>query len=60
VLFGGSYGHSHGYHPRSCRHAECRRPQSERRVNRFPIAGVRDPRDSSWRIPGVKDPRRER
>jgi hypothetical protein len=54
----GSYwhhGHGHGHHE-DCQHADCRRARPARHVSTFPIAGVRDPRDPSWRIPGVKDP----
>ena len=52
----GGYAH-HAEHER-CVHKECRRRRPAKRP--FPIAGVRDPRDPSWRIPGVKDPLRER
>lgn len=63
IVYTGAFGHGHpGWHrggPEACHHARCERPLPARREP-FPIAGVRDPRDPSWRIPGVKDPLEKR
>jgi hypothetical protein len=40
-----------------CHHGACEPARRVRRSKPFPIAGVRDPRDTSWPIVGVKDPR---
>lgn len=55
AVYGSYWHHGHGHHEH-CHHADCRRARPAYRGSTFPIAGVRDPRDPSWRIPGVKDP----
>jgi hypothetical protein len=55
AVYGSYWHHGHGHHEH-CQHADCRRARPAYRGSTFPIAGVRDPRDPSWRIPGVKDP----
>jgi hypothetical protein len=57
AVYGSYWHHGHGYGQHEhCHHADCRRARPAYRGSTFPIAGVRDPRDPSWRIPGVKDP----
>lgn len=57
AVYGGYWHHGHASrHHEHCDHADCRRSHTSRRTSAFPIAGVRDPRDPSWRIPGVRDP----
>ena len=57
AVYGSYWHHGHGQgHHEHCHHTDCRRARPAYRGSTFPIAGVRDPRDPSWRIPGVKDP----
>lgn len=54
LVYGAPYGH---WHDHGCHTPYCRRSPMHR-TKPFPIAGVRDPRDTSWSIVGVKDPRK--
>jgi hypothetical protein len=52
LVYGAPYGNWHDCHKRACR------SKPPRRTKPFAINGVRDPRDPSWPIAGVKDPSR--
>lgn len=52
LIYGAPYANWHDCHKRACR------SKPPRRTKPFPIAGVRDPRDTSWPIVGTKDPSR--
>ena len=59
--YGYGYGYGYGYRPRATYPSVTGHVQSNRSYPfsgpHYPINGVRDPRDSTWSLPGTRNPR---